>query len=419
MKKIIISSILILSAFFGASGQTTYNKVYWVHGFGDGKNTWDTYKYSLIPYANQGTSIGWKSNLSLNSAVDSLNTYINREVSSSKKAIVFGHSAGGLVARKAAQSNSKIRAIITAGTPNQGAGIVRALKNKALNNVAQAAVSRVQSSLSLGSLAVGSLLPGVGNAIASLISESCDIAGDVGQALADDAIEDVKAYYSTKAAEDMNPNLSQNSFLRNLNSSTSSKPIINIYGNEDDNRLVRIAGTALHKYENDTNTTDNCYDETAFPIYNVALGVCTGAEVLHYAAGTTTAVLGILGQPYLLASSALNFSAAVSWTDTRRFIQYDVHNEWDSMIGAVHTDRIENWHNVLWWSWCDVEYVTVYENSDGFIPNNSSKMTGSNVTNIEVSGVNHLEMNSHPSMRQLLSEILSSNSYDPDFNYNY
>ena len=26
--------------------------------------------------------------------------------------------------------------------------------------------------------------------------------------------------------------------------------------------------------------------------------------------------------------------------------------------------------------------MTVYENSDGFIPNNSSKMTGSNVTNI-------------------------------------
>ncbi len=418
MKKIIISSILILSAFSLASGQTNYNKVYWVHGFGDDRYTWDTYKYALTPYNNRGTSIGWSCYSSLSVAADDLNTEINKQVSSSKKAIVFGHSAGGLVARKAAQSNNKIRAIITAGTPNQGAGIVTTLKNRSLNNVAKKAVSKVQVNLILGSQAVGSLLPGVGNALVSLISISSGLAGEVGKALADDAIEDVKADYSTKAAEDMNPNLSQNSFLRNLNSSTSSKPIINIYGNEDDNRLVRIAGTALHKYENDTNTTDNCYDESAFQYYNAALNTSSTFEILHYAAGTTTAVLGIFC-PYYLASSALNFSAAASWTDTRRFIQYDVHNEWDSMIGAVHTDRIEKWHKILWVKWCDVSYVTVYENSDGFIPNNSSKMTGTNVKNIEVKGVNHLEMNSHPSMRAKLKQILSTTSYGSDFNYNY
>jgi len=128
-------------------------------------------------------------------------------------------------------------------------------------------------------------------------------------------------------------------------------------------------------------------------------------------------VLGIFC-PHYLAASALNFTAAASWTDTRRFIQYDVHNEWDSMIGAVHTDRIEKWHKILWVKWCDVSYVTVYEDSDGFIPNNSSKMTGSNVTNIEVKGVNHLEMNSHPSMRQRLNEILKG-SRGNAFNYNY
>lgn len=300
MKKIIISSIMILSAFSFASGQTNTNKVYWVHGFGDNKYTWDTYKNALIPYNNQGTSIWWTFDSSLGVAADMLNTQINNEVSSSKKAIVFGHSAGGLVARKAAQSNSKIRAIITAGTPNQGAGIVTTLKNRSLNNVARKAVSKVQTNLILGSQAVGSLLPGVGNALVSLIGISSGLAGEVGKALAEDAVEDVKTSYSKVAAEDMNPDLSRNTFLRNLNASTSSTPIINIYGNEDDNRLVRIAGTALHKGENDTNTTDNCYDETAFPIYNWALGFISGFEVLHYAAGTTTAVLGIFC-PYYLA----------------------------------------------------------------------------------------------------------------------
>ena len=111
-------------------------------------------------------------------------------------------------------------------------------------------------------------------------------------------------------------------------------------------------------------------------------------------------------------------TTTASWTGSRRFVQYDVHNEWDSIIGAVHTDRIENWHKFLWWSWCDVEYVTVYENSDGFIPNRSSMLTGSNIKNIEVRGVNHLEMNSHPSMRQQLNEILTG-SQGNAFNYNY
>ena len=236
--------------------------------------------------------------------------------------------------------------------------------------------------------------------------------------MADNAIEEVKADYSTVAAEDMDPDLSRNAFLENLNSSVSSKPIINIYGNEDDNRLVRIAGTALHKSENDTNTTDNCYDQTAFPYYNAALATSTSFEVLHYAAGTTTAVVGIF-YPYYLASSALNFSAAASWTVTRRFVQYDVHNEWDSIIGATHVDRIEKWHKFLWKKWCNVSYVTVYENSDGFIPNKSSMMTGSNVQNIEVKGVNHLEMNSHPSMRRLLQDITNNGTRGEDFSYKY
>lgn len=46
-------------------------------------------------------------------------------------------------------------------------------------------------------------------------------------------------------------------------------------------------------------------------------------------------------------------------------------------------------------------------------------MTGSNVTNIEVKGVNHLEMNSHPSMRRLLQDITKNGTQGTDFSYNY
>ena len=36
--------------------------------------------------------------------------------------------------------------------------------------------------------------------------------------------------------------------------------------------------------------------------------------------------------------------------------------------------------------------------------------------NIEVKGVNHLEMNSHPDMRFKLNEILNTSIYDKAFN---
>lgn len=126
--------------------------------------------------------------------------------------------------------------------------------------------------------------------------------------------------------------------------------------------------------------------------------------------------------PYYWVPAALNFTAAASWTDTRRFVQYDVHNEWDKIIGATHVDRVENWRRFLWWTWCDVNYVTVYESSDGFIPNKSSIMDinkGPYTKNYEVKGVNHLEMNSHPEMRKSLDKILNKSFYDESFNPNY
>lgn len=416
MKKIIILAIVLQAVSVAMFGQTNTNKVYWVHGLGDRATVWNTYRNALISRENRGTSIQWYMSYPLQYSADTLNTIINSEVPSSKKAIVFGHSAGGLVARQAARKpGNRIRAIITAGTPNNGAGIVTSINNRSFNNVARKAIGKVQASLSLGAQAIGTLLPGVGNAIAALISGGTVLIGEVGKGLADNAIEDVKNAYNSEAAVcDMDPNNS--SFLRSLNSSTTSIPIINIYGNEDDNRLVRIAGTAMHKADNDSpsNTTDQCYDQTAFPYYNGAIATCTTFEVIHASVGATAAVVGIFC-PSLWAASAMNISAAVSWADTRRFIQYDVHNEWDRAIGATHVDRIENWRRFLWIKWCDVEYVTVYENSDGFIPNKSSIMSGSNVLNHEIKGVNHLEMNSHIEMRRMLQRIYSG-QYDKSFN---
>ena len=226
-----------------------------------------------------------------------------------------------------------------------------------------------------------------------------------------------KKYAKYAAIKDMNPDLQSNRFLKSLNAESPQIPIINLYGNEDDCRLVRLAGTYEHKKENDSpqNISDACYDETLFSCYNSVLATCIVFEVWHYATGTAMALAGAL-DPCYLAASAVHYSAADKWTEAHRFVQYDVHNEWDRIIGATHVEKVENWHKFLWWSWCDVEYVTVSEANDGFIPNKCSIMDGSGlIINREIKGVNHLEMNSHKGMRQNLVQIFTG-AYGKDFN---
>ena len=423
MKNIIISILLIVNALTTA-GQ---NRIYWVHGLNDNMHTWDVYKSSLSDSSHSGTSINWYSGDSLHRSSLALNRIIGREIAGKDRAIIFGHSAGGLIARDAAaQTGNHIRAVITAGTPNKGAGIVSSINNKTFNNAAKTAINKVHVSVSIGTMAIASVLPGLAKPIASLLASCFNLGSVVGKGLADDAVEEYKKYFSGKAAvADMNPDLSKNRFLRNLNAETPEVPIINIYGNEDNNRLVRISGTFMHKKDVDSehNTDDKTYDETAFKYYNGALITCNAFEALHYTAGLALSTLSFFN-PSWIQSSVLNIAAAASWTGTRRYIQYDSHNEWDRAIGAVHTERIQEKHRFLWWRWSTYKYVTIYENSDGFIPNKSSMMDegiGPYIKNVELKGVNHLEMNSHPLMRQTLTEIYSStkttySNYDWRFN---
>lgn len=120
----------------------------------------------------------------------------------------------------------------------------------------------------------------------------------------------------------------------------------------------------------------------------------------------------------------MNFNAASKWASVRRFIEYDVHNDWSQIIGAVHYEKKTYTTGFLWWKKKHTKYVPVYENHDGFIPNKSSMMEASmgvNIRNREVKGVNHMEMSSHPDMRALFSDILNNskqNGYEEAFDIN-
>ena len=311
----LIASFITLFFSFGIDISAQYNKVYWVHGLNDNNRfNWYVYEQALVAVRNQGTSIQWSSDYSLRAASDNLNYYIGEEVSYNKKAIVFGHSAGGLVARNASlMPGNKIRAVITAGTPNQGAGIVASMRSGKIINVVDKAVRIAKRSVILSTNAIALSFPGIKLPTLAFINIIEFELLDKGKECLDDFINNILKDYSTQAVDDMNPSDKKNLFLQNLNAAPPTIPIINIYGNEDNNRLVRIIGSNAHKQEIDSylNTNDKTYDETKFSLYNDIVTGLAVIEGLHYGTGVAMSGLGFLN-PYFIAPAALNFAAGAS-----------------------------------------------------------------------------------------------------------
>lgn len=419
MKRYIISlAILLVTAAF-ADGQT---KIYWVHGFRNNETPlWDSYKNALTSEENRGTNVAWGMDEHLQDAADRLNALIESEVPEGDRAIVFGHSAGGLVSRAAAAvPGNRIRAVITAGSPNHGAGFARAARNDSANEFVTKTLRRIEHSLSLSVQAGASLSPEAGRAVIVLIASSTSLGEKIAELLGGVLIDLLKDIFEKKnAVADMDPDNS--AFLEKLNGTAPTVPLINIYSVEDSPRVIRLIGTMLHKKESDSpeNTTDKCFDESVIPVYNGIINTCATFATLHRAAAATTSVLGRFIPSYM-ASSALNTSAADAWSESMRYLQYDLQNDWDSIIGAAHLEKSENWSGVLGKRKCTVSYVTVYEDSDAFIPNRSSIISedfGPDTRNYGITGVNHVEMHSHPKMRQILKDIYAG-KYGPEFNPN-
>ena len=425
MKRFIILAVLALISVFtevSAQNYSNNNKVFWIHGLNDQQCYWDVYRHSLIDNNYLGFDFNWYSQNNINTSASDLNCLINQQLDYGKKAIVFGHSAGGLVARKAASQNGKIRAIITAGTPNQGAKIASSIKSNTASSAAKKAVSKVKSSTATSFAAFSYTIPGIGATICSCLSLLTNIGGTIGECFIESEVKNLENSFSSKAAvNDMVPG---SGFLNGI--PTATVPIINLYGNENGNRLIRLAGTMYKRdlVNSPYNSTDISYDESLMPVYNTLKTTGNTLQAIHYVVGAAAA-LGAILSPNLWAASALNITAGALWTDTTRYIQYDVHNVWDDIIGASHYETRYQYHQFLWWKWTTSYSVKIYENSDGFIPNKSSKMDerkGPRTRNYEVPGVNHLEMNSHFRMRRILNDILNSSEstiYGKEFSPQY
>lgn len=423
MKKIFFLIIILIYS-VSLSAQ---NKVFWIHGLNDSSYSWIRYKNMMCPTENQGNNIDWDSDKPIDTISVQLNKQINKEISINY-AILFGHSTGGNIARSASFNNSRIRAIITAGAPNNGAPIVNSIKEGKVEDLYNKCISKIKGAANTSAHAFGaaifSIPPVYTPVTMDLVSKAVE--KKVRKFLPSEFSIDSLKKMLTKSAEDLH---TESKYIKDLNSRKSNIPIINIYGNEEEKRFLRLAGSLsnLDKISNPNDTSETVYDESLFETYNEVIANLSEVENKHRNAANILTGVGVILNPALLLSIGEIRKAANEWGEIKRYVEYDLDNDWSTLIGAVHYE--ERSYTTGTWFWKKTHYyqVPIYENSDGFIPNKCSIMlpkSGENIINIEAVGVNHLEMNRHPVMEQLIRDILhtgekTDNKYEKVFNPSY
>lgn len=105
-------------------------KVSWLHGLNSDESFWQRYRVTLVEQIYRNTPLRYDCDEGIENVSRDLEAYHFNN--SNYNHILIGHSAGGLVARTMLHKpngapNPKYKALITAGTPHFGAGVVESI----------------------------------------------------------------------------------------------------------------------------------------------------------------------------------------------------------------------------------------------------------------------------------------------------
>ncbi len=125
------AAVLIAAVPLGAAlGQQ--DTIVWQHGFGGDDGTWYSMAVQLSPVFNvhmARANTGWQRRF-----VDQADSLRRGYAPGPSRAFLVGHSFGGIVGREAVRQGSRWKALITVGTPNEGAPIAKSIVNGTASN---------------------------------------------------------------------------------------------------------------------------------------------------------------------------------------------------------------------------------------------------------------------------------------------
>ena len=198
--------------------------------------------------------------------------------------ILIGHSMGGLIARSMQRLSTKVKAIITIGTPNSGSTLLYNLLNgksydffsNAILNANKAIdvslVSDIFSGIPVTTLAAPIILP------ISIFKKNT--LNNTLQLLKMTYQSGIGIYaLSHPCIRDMLPD---SKYLRDLNSINTTVPHINIYGAENNWQVVRAMGSLskISELKNSENI-DKSYDQEFIPKIHAGLAFINQIQLAH------------------------------------------------------------------------------------------------------------------------------------------
>ena len=222
LKTLILPLLVVLAITPAARGQ---QNVTFLHGIGGSPGQWSKAEQEMKrTFKFNSRREGYNSSIAIPTIAQQERNNIL------PSSVVVGHSMGGLVAREMVRQygTSRVKALITAGTPHQGAQVVNEMRDGTL----EYAVNLWSSDLAEGWYFMGGLL---GNGLGSIIRA----AGVYGA-------EQVGNLYNNPGGDDLKVG---SSFIRSINSSpqrTLPSAHYTIYGAEDAYELPRLAGSFVN-----------------------------------------------------------------------------------------------------------------------------------------------------------------------------
>ncbi|MEO1263384.1 MAG: hypothetical protein AAFZ15_31530 [Bacteroidota bacterium] len=312
--------------------------VMYVHGLGENATTWDIYD-ALFDAERQHD--GRSPNFVDGAGVAAMATSVSGGVITgfpgssgpSTLNIGIGHSMGGLgireVDRTRTGNTQRFGALVTVGSPNNGAQIINSVRDGSVTDAMEDACEK----LSAGPLSeipgmLGVFVSGVGNDVI------CSI-------LADELLDGLITNAVAGPSED--DMVVGSPFLGTLNGAAPNVPAISIWGNENSPVHWRL----LSSFD-----TDNANDTKYVEIANLMRNIYNGFYILHLSKAIVGGFLGFIN-PAIWAAAAVHAWQASQWHKGKKWFD-NSESIWNGLTGCVATemDITITYTTSAYWSFC-------------------------------------------------------------------